>query len=207
MPLPIDVVIPHKPSRDWFFRRYCLPSIEAQNPSRIIIEDGPGGACEKRNAGVLKCSSPYVFLVDDDIIVAKGHLENSVQALEEASNKYGYTYCDWIQVPMTGCMDPPMTTAEYVHIPKFEDLPIHDHGGVDWAVVRRSAYQPFDPKVIRFQSWDWSLNMLKAGYSGLKIEGFSCISFMLDRGITTGTSIEDTARMRQYVQRKHGFIP
>lgn len=206
MALPIDVVIPHQLSRSWFFYKYTLPSIQAQNPSRIIIEDGPGGACLKRNRGVEKCSAPYVFLCDDDLVISGRYLEVSIAALEKADKKYAYTYSDWIQVPMPGCMDPPVTTAQYVAIPEFHNLPLYDHGGVDWPIVRRSSFQPFDEKVTRYQTWDWALVMQKAGFLGLKIDGYSIISFMMDRGITTGTNLEASAQARQYIQRKHGFI-
>lgn len=212
MTLPVDVVVPLTASRKWFFDKFVLPSLETQNPSRIIIEDGPGGACEKRNAGVAKATSKYVFLVDDDIVVSGGYLERAIMTLESCAcsvdmRHVAYTYSDWIQVPLEGCMDPPITNAQYVVIPEFEHLPLHDHGGVDWPVVNRELFVPFDEKVKRYQTWDWSLVMKRVGLHGIKINDYNMISFMLDRGITTGTGIEESAKARQYIQRKHGFIP
>lgn len=205
--LPVDVVVPHLPSRQWFFRKYTLPSLEAQNPSRIIIKDGPGGACGKRNEGALEATSPYVFLCDDDLVVSGGYLERCLGMLEAHSLPVAYAYSDWIQVPMPGCMSPPLTHAQYVEVPEFEHFPLHDRGGVDFPIFRRECFQPFDEKVKRFQTWDWMLSMKKAGFTGKKMVGYNVISFMLDRGITTGTSTEDSAWARTYIQRKHGFIP
>jgi len=207
VPLPIDVVIPHKPSREWLFKKYTLPSIEAQDPSRIIILDDSGGAGDKRNRGVAMCTSPYVFIPDDDLIISGGYLKRAIEALETNPLPISYIYSDWIQVPLEGCMDPPITQAQYVVIPEFKDIALHDRGGVDWPVVRRETYQPFDVKVKRYQTWDWSLIMKKAGYEGMKIPGWNAVSFMIDRGITTGTGLEVSAEMRTYIQRKHGFIP
>lgn len=206
MSLPVDVVVPHKTSRMVFFTHYTLPSIKMQKPSRIIIKDGPGGACEKRNEGVAEATSPYVFLCDDDLIVSAGYLERAVYTLEACEPSVAYVYTDWIQVPLPGCMDPPVTQAQYVVVPEFEHLPLYDRGGVDFVVLRREVFQPFDPKVKRYQTWDWALTMKKAGFIGKKIPGNNVVSFMMDRGITTGTGVEASAEARAYIQRKHGIV-
>ena len=206
-PLPVDVIVPHKTSRTVFFHHYTLPSIKAQRPSRIIIKDGPGGACQKRNEGVKEATAPYVFLCDDDLVLSAGFLERSVYTLEGSRLPVAYTYSDWIQVPLPGCMDPPLTHAQYVTVPEFEHFPMHERGGVDFMVCRRECFQDFDENVKRYQTWDWMLSMKKAGFHGKKIPGHNIVSFMMDRGITTGTSQEDSTASRLYIQRKHGFIP
>lgn len=203
--LPVDVVIAHKPSRAEFFNQFVLPAVKAQNPSRIIIMDGPGGLCAKRNGGVAMATAPYALLLDGDIIVSGGYLKKAIEVLESNPLPVAYVYSDWIQVPLPGCMDPPVTQAQYVHVPEFHNLPLYDRGGVDCPVLRRETFRPFDIKVKRYTSWDWSLSMKKAGYIGKKIAGFNMISFMMDRGITTGTSVEDSAEARIYIQKKHGI--
>ena len=206
-PLPIDVVVPHLPSRDWFFKSFTLPSLKAQNPSRIIVKDGPGGAPGKRNEGVREATAPYVFLCDDDLIVAEGYLERCLGLLETHELPVAYVYSNWIHVPLPGFADGRLPICQYVEVPQYEHFPMQERGGVDYMVFRRECFQEFDPALKRFQTWDWMLCMRRAGFEGRKIEGFPILSFMLDKGITTGTSIEDSAAARTYIQRKHGHLP
>lgn len=169
--------------------------------------DGPGGAPEKRNAGVKQATSKYVLLSDDDLIWSNDSLKRMIEGIEESSPDTAYSYGNWIQVPLPGCMEPPITTAQYVVMPSYEGLNLNERGGMDQMMVRRDCYREFDPALKRFQTWDWGLGMKKAGYKGRNIGDFLYISFLVDKGITTGTSQEDSTAAVNYIRRKYGFIP
>jgi hypothetical protein len=82
--LPISVIIPLQEHRRDFFENKCLPTIEKQNPSEIIIIDNDGRAPYKRNLG-LKKSKPYEYILfsDDDITYPDGWAESMINSIKD----------------------------------------------------------------------------------------------------------------------------
>ena len=98
--LPVSVVIPHRKSRsDWFLKN-CLPSVRANDPAEILVEDGDGGACEKRNAGAARAAQYYLMFVDDDSVLLPGALQEMMDALEgDPGASFAYSDTEMVLYP------------------------------------------------------------------------------------------------------------
>jgi len=94
--LPISVIIPLQKHRKDFFEKECLPSIEKQNPSEIIIIDDDGKAPYKRNLG-LKKSKPYEYVLfsDDDITYPDRWISKMIDNIKD-DDKLAFSYTGYI---------------------------------------------------------------------------------------------------------------
>lgn len=208
MTLPVTVVVPHRKSRDWFFRRFCLPSIEANGPAQIVVEDWEGGACEKRNAGARKASQPFIAFIDDDEILAKDFLSSMLEALYKDPGS-GYAYCDFIGFVWPGVSVPGIDAGpDGASFPgtsrEFDGEALKKENYIDTtAVIRRHLFHEFDPKIRRFQDWDlWLTLLLRFGVRGRYVPGPAFLKCFIDGGITASVH---PAEARFDVLRKHGL--
>lgn len=183
MDLPICVVVPHMKSRAWFFERYTLPSIRANNPSRIIIEEGAGGACEKRNAGAAKASQPFIIFVDDDTVLG-GDCLSKMHAMLEWDISAGYAYSGYTAVVWPGVRHP-MNGNYTIGSRVFDAEALRRENYVDTTSLMRTVLFPgFDPKFERLQDWDLWLTMLGQGIHGRFIADQLFMKFNIDEGIS-----------------------
>lgn len=200
--LPISVVVPHKRSRAEFFRRYVLPSIEANRPAEILIEENGGGdprlAAICRNRGAAKATREFICFADDDTIYGSDYLSTLHAALEK--DAAAYAYGDYFGLPMPGfsmplageqlarAFDPvALCTSNYIHTS---------------ALIRREASPRFDESLGRLQDWDLWLTLLEAGYRGLYVPGARLLGFVIDVGITASDDLEHWIGV---IRRKHGI--
>jgi len=97
MAQPVSVVVPKSDrSGDWFDLR-CLPSIRENDPVEVIIENGQGSVLEKRAAGLLKATQPFVLVGREDMVLyewALGKMARTLEAIKDVS----FVYCDWREV-------------------------------------------------------------------------------------------------------------
>lgn len=183
MPCPVTVVVPHLKSRADFFLNYCLPSIEAAGPSEILIEEGNGGACEKRNAGAFHARQPYILFVDDDTVLRKDCLEKMVGRLE-SDKAAGYAYSDYVGFAWPGVRHAEGSSFLMKSQP-FNSMMLRKFNYVDTtSLVRKSVFPRFDPRMKRLQDWDLWLSLLSKGVTGSYIGEPLFMKFSIDQGIS-----------------------
>lgn len=200
MTLPISVVVPHLPSREKFFQRFCLPSIEANRPAQIIVVPGPGGACDKRNQGAAQAREPFLVFADDDMIVGSDCLGRLLEGLEAAQSPVGYAYCDHVCFTWPGA---PGSRHEVFQSRPFDAGILRRGNYINTLAVMRTALFPgFDPAIRRYQDWDLWLTMLERGVHGAYVPGFLFANVTIDVGITAS---QPNAESMQAVRKKHNL--
>lgn len=207
MSLPISVVIPHVQSRGEFLRRYCLPSVQANNPAEILIESNVGGGtgAHWRNVGAKKASQPFIFFCDDDVILAIDCLEKLLHALTWARSPVRYTYCDLVSISYPDCHqfgDQPISFC------KSREWTPHDlrRGSVcsSMILIEREVFPGFDEKLGQLDDWDLCLTLLENGIHGLRVPEELLHAYYLDHGVSNRRNIVAAVHA---VQRKHGMLP
>ena len=101
--LPISVIVPLATSKIWFFENYCLPSIEQNSPSEILVIKDDGTRAKKINIGLNKASEPYVFICDTNVSLSGNILRNMHRTLKEDS-EYSFVYTDYWVIRATKFM-------------------------------------------------------------------------------------------------------
>jgi len=186
--LPISVVIPHRKSRADWFREHCLPSVHANNPAEIWIEDWEGGACEKRNAGAAKANQYYLIFVDDDSILLPGALQTMIEALENDTGA-SFAYSDTKMVLYPGIPYPNPEGVRRAHPWSAGSLKYGNYVET-MSLMRRSAFPGFDPSIERFQDWDLWLTLAAAGHRGVYIPKVLFELHHFDIGISASVPFE-----------------
>lgn len=202
MPLPISVVVPHQKSRGWFFERFTLPSIRANDPAEILIEDQEGGSCDKRNAGAHRATQPYIIFVDDDEVLGCDCLKKMMSALD-ASVVAGYAYSGYTAIIWPGVKGP-MSGNYIVPSRPFDEAALRTENYIDTtSLIRREVFPGFDPDIRRFQDWDLWLTLLGRGIHGTFIAEPLFMKFFIDEGITAKVPTEEPGLR---VRRKHHLL-
>jgi glycosyltransferase involved in cell wall biosynthesis len=185
--LPISVVVPLSKNRKDFFENMVLPILEANNPNEIIIVDDDGLAPKKRNKGFKKSTQPFLFFMDDDIVLPKNHLENLYNELikQHKSSSIGFTYSGYKGIvlnpethPMKGNFS--IQTIEY-NINRLKQANFIS----TMALVRRDVFPGFDENLKRFQDYDIWLTLLNKGIHGKAVFNNEFYAYYLDEGITS----------------------
>ena len=193
--LPVTVVVPLSAHRQEFFEEFCLPGIRANRPAKVLVVRGEGGACRKRNLGFSKVDTPYVFFCDDDVVLAGDCLTKLLAALEQTDGNVGYAYGDY-----RGICVPPATHPlgpVFVHRAQaFDGRELLKRNYIStMTLVRSEVFCGFDEKVPRLQDWDLWLTLLQKGVEGLYVPGVIFHAYYLDKGITTGQSLQQAVSM------------
>lgn len=203
---PVSVIVPHKKSREEFFRRFCLPSIEANRPEQIIIEanDGvdPRDAAKYRNIGVTKATQPFLFFADDDSILGVDCIGRMLVALNE-NIAAAYAYSNFLQITMPGI---PRSMREIVQLHEagpFDPTRLKHYNYIHtMSLIRREVFPGFDEQLARFQDWDLWLTLLRMGHAGIHVNETLYQLFYTEAGVT---SMQDPTEFMRIVQRKHGI--
>jgi hypothetical protein len=211
IPLPVSVIVPHKSSRDGFFRRYCLPSIVINRPAEVAVmeNDGSSGTgAQFRNAGALKATQPFLFFCDDDIILAADCLEKLLQAATfPASREAGvrYSYCDYLRITMP---DGKRIGDHVVSLERMDDFDVirAKRGSICGAMImiERLAFPGFDPGLRQLDDWDLVLTLLERGIHGVRVPEVLFHAYCLDDGMTDQRGISSAV---DRVKVKHGMCP
>lgn len=193
--LPVSVIIPYTRSsvRSKFFEQYVLPSIEAMNPTEIIINDNFGPAPKKRNDGFDKSTQKYILFSDDDIIYPADFLEKLIEALERNPKK-GYAYCGY-----RGIVDETLQNHSVGRNFRIPTIPFDaqrlKRGNYisTMSLIRREIFPRFDESLKRLQDYDLWLTLLKKRIEGVAVPGVEFLAFYNDTGITSNTNNEEDA--------------
>lgn len=207
--LPVSVVIPHQLSRDEFFRRFCLPSIEANGPAEIIVEANDGSkrtGAPWRNAGAARATQPFIFFVDDDTILAVDCIRKLLDAAFYSKDlQVRYSYCDFFSVTMPGGRrlgDHP------VAVQHMQDFGAHTlrRGSVcsGMILIERAAFCGFDETLRQLDDWDLTLTLLERGIHGVRVPEPLFFAFYMDAGVSDRATIVPAVHA---VQKKHGMLP
>lgn len=192
MSLPISVVVAHRPDRAEWFRRFCLPSVDANDPMEILVES-VGTAPQNRNRGLARAKQPYVFFCDDDVWLPDGHLGALLAALEE-QGAYMYAYTDYYTVRPTGIHR--CAAAPYDH----DSIQVFNYIST-MSLVLRAAAPLWDEALGALQNWDY---WLSTHGKGLYIPN----RWFMTWDLGDGTISSDGAaweHAQEYIRHKHGL--
>lgn len=199
--LPISVIVPFSIHRDTFFHRYCLPSIEANNPHEIIVEDGEGSAPYKRNLGAKKATQDYLFFCDDDSILANDCLKTMYFAID--GEEEGFAYSHYIGI--VNSKDTHPIGKNFVqHSHPFSLSQLKKNNYIDtMSLVKTKHFPGFDEELVGFQDWDLWLRVAEQGVRGEFINDVLFIKFYFDQGISSDPKRHMQAKAT--VKKKHGI--
>jgi Glycosyl transferase family 2 len=197
--LPISVVVPLSKHRRAFFYRFCLPSIEANKPAEILIEDCEGSAPYKRNLGASKAKQDYLFFCDDDAILGADCLNTMYYAIE--NEKEGFAYCHYASVVNGEEAHPHgKNFIQYAH--PFNLPRLKKHNYIDTMSLLKAEHFPeFDETLQAFQDWDLWLTIASEGVAGQFIDEVLFMKFHLDKGISSDPERQVAAR--KIIKKKH----
>lgn len=206
--LPISVIVPHKltPTRNDFFRNFCLPSIQANDPAEIVVMDNqPGGglpsAARMRNQGVARSNQPYLFCADDDTVYSKDCLRTLLAALEK-DQAAGYAYCAYVGIRL----HPPYPMGERVFVHEAlpfdaRELKIRNYIST-MSLIRRAVFPGFDETLRRYNDWSMWLTLLSRGVKGHPVQRVLFHAYYIDDGVT---GLPDEGAL-ETVRKRHGII-
>lgn len=206
---PVSVVVPHQTSRSQFFRRFCLPSIQANQPAEILIEENDGSrrtGAPFRNAGAAKASSPFVFFVDDDTVLASDCIERLLNAIRlSGDSRVRYSYSDFVSVTLPGGA---RLGDHSVMVQSMQDFGAHTvrRGSVcpGMIMIEKTAFCGFDETLQQLDDWDLTLTLLERGVHGIRVPEPLFFAFYMDRGVSDRATVVSAVHA---VQRKHGMCP
>jgi len=210
--LPISVIVPLSKSRRDFFDNMVYPMLEANNPNEIIINDNDGGAPKKRNDGFDKCTQPYVFFCDDDIILPANYLQTLYNKLLDATNKMlktfpsepviGYSYTGYYGVVLHPESHPFRGNFRIPSTP-FNAQSLKGGNYIStMSLIKREVFPRFDETLTRFQDWDMYLTLLKKNVHGVMVDNLFFWAYYLDAGITSNNN--NIGDALQKIRNKHG---
>lgn len=186
MSIPVTVIVPHISSRDEWFKRFCLPSIEANEPSDIFVIRNVSPASRARNQGRAMVMTPYVIFVDDDHVLGSDCLKLMVEALECDRNA-SFAYCQYIGVDTWGAdkdEDPNHRRVRVLRQQAWDPRVLKQANYIDiCSLVRTTDCPKFDEDVQGLEDWDLWLQMAKDGKRGTMIPKMLYYKFCIDEGV------------------------
>lgn len=190
MSFPVSVVIPHQESRRDFLKASCLPSVRRNDPAQILIQDGPGNACEKRNAGAVKATEQFLLFVDDDAVLKDGAIQTMMGALDwDLGATFAYSDVEMVLYPGVPYPHPGGRRSAR---PWNRDTLIWGNYVETTSLLRREAFPGFDPEIKRFQDWDLWLTISGQGHRGVYIPEVLLELHHFDLGITASVPFQES---------------
>jgi glycosyltransferase involved in cell wall biosynthesis len=203
---PVSFVVPMSTKRTDFFYNFVYPSLEANMPAEIIVNDNVGGAPKKRNDGFEKSTQPYVFFCDDDILLPANYLERMMKLLKDNPTK-AYAYTGYHGIVLHPHTHPMRGNFKIPSLPFNAERLKQGNYISTMALVRRECLpkpKPFDESLKRLQDWDLWLTMLENGHEGILLPNSEYFAYYLDEGITSNNNNEQENLM--IVLKKHGLL-
>jgi glycosyltransferase involved in cell wall biosynthesis len=187
--LPISVIVPLSKNRREFFNNMTLPLIEANNPIEIIINDDEGSAPKKRNAGYKKSTQPFLFFIDDDILLPSNYLKSLYDALIKNSN-VGFAYTGYRGIVLHPESHPIHGNFQIPAI-EFNTIALKQGNYIStMSLLRRELFPGFDENLKRLQDWSLWLTIVENGGKGILVPNLTFYAYYLDSGITSNTNSE-----------------
>lgn len=197
---PVSVLIPHLPARRALLDAVVLPCLHAAGPAEILIDDGDGHPCAKRNALFAASASPLVMFYDDDIVCEPDALESLVTTLN-LSVRASLAYSDFVVV------NHPIMHTRACRGRAWDAAALADQNFIPiMALVARSAFLGFDEGLTRYQDWDLWLRMAAAGHVGVYVPRtlFTCLG-AIGTDWPTISRPETVVAGRLALAEKHGI--
>jgi len=200
--IPVSVVLTTIKKRKEFVNSFVLPSIQANNPSEIIIiDDEELDIQNKRNKGAKLAKEEYIFFCDDDVIIPKNHLCTLYKSILKSNFSFVYTDYQAIVLPESTHK---FRENYYHQASEFDLEKLKKVNYIDTcSLVKKSIFCGFDPEIKRFQDWDLWLTLSLQGYKGLYVKETGIMKFYLDSGITSSTKL---AKSKDIVLKKHNLL-
>lgn len=200
--LPVSVIVPHKKSRKNFFENFCLPSIKANDPAEIFVEENSGDdprlASIHRNRGAKKATQPHLCFIDDDMILAADCLSK----LSKAIGSHALAYSDLWRITLPGVESAYPPVVLHRSMP-WDASQLRQKNTISMgALIRRDSFPGFDETLLRFQDWDLWLTMAARGARGAYVPEPLLMLFTFDKGITVGDGI----LAKGVIHQKHKLI-
>lgn len=190
--LPVSVVVPLQDSRRDFFEQFGRPSINANEPAELFVEDGLADACTKRNRGFQKATQPWVFFCDDDVVLSRECLSCLVGALRPQP-KVAYAYCDHLLVRWP--KEPSVNPFGECQLIRARPFSAEILKGVNYvpcvSMFRASVFPGWDHQLKRFQDWDVALRLLRSGFHGVYVPKTLFHTHSFGESITDSAAFEE----------------
>lgn len=98
MTFPVAVIATCRPGRRSFFDRFCLPSIHANRPAQLVVEEGEAVPEARKEAAARKTWMTHVAFVSDDEVLDAEFLPTLIRALRENPDA-AFAHCDFAAFP------------------------------------------------------------------------------------------------------------
>lgn len=207
--LPISVIVPHQRSRKDFFFRYCLPSIQANDPEEVVVveNDGSlGSGAAFRNDGAKRAKAPFLFFADDDLILANDCLKRLLLALwYHYDPAVRYSYSDYVAVTMPEARRIHEHAVSVVKTSEFARSTART-GSIcsSMILIDRASFCGFDETLRQLDDWDLVLTLLERGVNGVRVPETLFHAYYLDAGVSDKETVVSAVHA---VQRKHRMLP
>jgi len=205
--LPISVIIPLSEKRKKFFNKFVFPMVEANFPAEIIINDNEGTAPKKRNDGFLKSTQPFVYFLDDDIVLPADHLKLLYDELQKYKNdlNYGFAYSGYYGIVLHS-HNHPISKNFKIDTIEFDYNRLKKGNYIStMALVKRDIFPMFDETLKRLQDYDVWLTIASKGIKGKAVFDNEYFAYYLDEGITSNSNNEQDALVKIIQKHKLGI--
>lgn len=154
---------------------------------RLILSEKNGGACLARNKGIDAAKGELVAFHDSDDIWHPDKLEKSLKALEREGADM--VFSSFRRIGKSGmqkgsCIIPEYDLNQYED--KFKQVLLKNCVSTQTIVIKKEVLKQvrFDERFPRFQDWEFTLQVLKQGYSVYFIKEALVDCYVLDDSIT-----------------------
>lgn len=178
----------------------------AREDSRIklILSEKNGGACVARNKGIDAAKGEVIAFHDSDDVWHPDKLEKSLKALEREA--VDMVFSSFRRIGKVGmqkgtCIIPEYDLNQYEN--KFKQVLLKNCVSTQTIVLKRKVLDQvrFDERFPRFQDWEFTLQVLKQGYSIYFIKEPLVDCYVLNDSITT--SFDKADRAYHLLERKY----
>lgn len=178
----------------------------AKEDSRIhlILSEKNGGACQARNKGIDAAKGEIIAFHDSDDVWHPDKLEKALKALERQA--VDMVFSSFRRIGKAGmqkgtCIIPEYDLNQYED--KFKQVLLKNCVSTQTIVLKRKVLDQvrFDERFPRFQDWEFTLQVLKQGYSIYFIKEPLVDCYVLNDSITT--SFDKADRAYRLLEKKY----
>ncbi len=172
-------------------------ALEKADPRvRLILSEKNGGACAARNKGIDATKGEIIAFHDSDDVWHLDKLEKSLKSMKEKS--VDMVFSSFQRIGTSGmqkgtCIIPEYDLNQYNN--KFKQVLLKNCVSTQTIVIKKEVLNQvrFDERFPRFQDWEFTLQVLKQGYSIYFIKEPLVDCYVLNDSITTSFDKADQA--------------